>query len=103
MCCDLGFGTGQFTDLKLTHLIPKERMTEDYFVKMTEMTCYSWEILRAIRGEWKPSPAAPLLQRISQWRYEQTVDRRDKRFIEAQRKAKASAREYILQNHLSKQ
>jgi glycosyltransferase involved in cell wall biosynthesis len=103
MTCDLGYGTGQFADLKLTHLIPKERITEDYLVKMTEMTVYSWEILLAIRGESKPSPAPPLLQRISHWRYEQAISGRERRFLEAQRNAKTKAQEYILKHHISNQ
>jgi len=31
---DLGFGTGRFSDLKVRHLIPKERMTKEYIEKL---------------------------------------------------------------------
>jgi glycosyltransferase involved in cell wall biosynthesis len=103
MTCDLGFGTGLFKDLKLTHLIPKERLTEDYFVKVTEMTSYSWEILLAIRGEWRPPPPLSLWQRIQHWRYEQTVSGRERRFLEAERNAKAKAQEYILKHNITNQ
>lgn len=98
--CDLGYGTGLFTDLKLTHLIPKERINEDYLVKIVEMTSYSWDLLLAIRGEWKPSGCTSLLQRLSQWRYERTLNQRERRFMEAEREGKAKARNFILKNNV---
>ena len=36
LACDMGFGMGVFPGLKLTHLIPKERVTEDYLLKIVE-------------------------------------------------------------------
>ena len=36
LACKLGFGMGVFPELKLTHLIPKERVTEDYLLKIVE-------------------------------------------------------------------
>jgi glycosyltransferase involved in cell wall biosynthesis len=34
--CDLGLGVGLITSLKLTHLIPPERLTEDYLARLAE-------------------------------------------------------------------
>lgn len=34
--CGLGLGMGLFPDLRLTHLIPNHRLTEDYLVRLTE-------------------------------------------------------------------
>jgi glycosyltransferase involved in cell wall biosynthesis len=34
--CRLGFGMGIFPQLRLTHLIPKERVTEDFLLRMQE-------------------------------------------------------------------
>src|SRR5262249_589489 len=34
VACDLGLGMGVFPELRLTHLIPKERLNENYFVKL---------------------------------------------------------------------
>jgi Glycosyl transferase family 2 len=34
--CDLGFGIGIFPELKLTHLIPKSRIAEDYLINLAE-------------------------------------------------------------------
>ena len=54
--CDLGFGTGEFTSLKLTHLIPPSRLDEDYLVRLTEGIHYSIIILESLRGKLPPQP-----------------------------------------------
>jgi glycosyltransferase involved in cell wall biosynthesis len=41
VCCSHGFGIGIFPELKLTHLIPQHRCSEDYFVRFVEGTCLS--------------------------------------------------------------
>jgi glycosyltransferase involved in cell wall biosynthesis len=50
VACSLGLGVGIFPELKLTHLIPKERVKEDYLVKLAEgigtsaqLLAYKWE------------------------------------------------------------
>jgi Glycosyl transferase family 2 len=48
---DLGFGTGRFKRLKLTHLIPAQRLTEDYIVRLQVGIRTSNEILAAGRGK----------------------------------------------------
>ena len=47
---DVGLGTGRSTQLKLTHLIPKSRLTLDYFVRHAEGDAASHLVYRAIRG-----------------------------------------------------
>ena len=37
-CCTQGSGFGIFPDLKLTHLIPRHRVSEDYIVRLVEGT-----------------------------------------------------------------
>jgi glycosyltransferase involved in cell wall biosynthesis len=41
VCCTHGFGIGIFPELKLTHLIPQHRCSEDYFIRFVEGTCFS--------------------------------------------------------------
>ena len=41
VCCSAGFGIGVFPELKLTHLIPRRRLSEDYFVCLAEGTYIS--------------------------------------------------------------
>ncbi|MEA5573961.1 glycosyltransferase [Calothrix sp. UHCC 0171] len=48
--CDVGLGTGQFKDLKMTHLIPASRLEEEYLVKLVEGIIYSHKILDSFRG-----------------------------------------------------
>lgn len=47
--CDLGLGMGMFTSLKLTHLIPADRLTEDYLVRLVEGLAYSSIVLDSFR------------------------------------------------------
>ncbi len=49
--CDLGMGMGQFTALKLTHLIPAQRLQEEYLLRLEEGMSYSGIMLRFLRGE----------------------------------------------------
>lgn len=48
--CDLGLGVGLISSLKLTHLIPPERMTEDYLERLAEGISFSSTLLDAIYG-----------------------------------------------------
>lgn len=34
--CSLGFGMGVFPELRMTHLIPKERVSDEYFLRLAE-------------------------------------------------------------------
>lgn len=47
--CDLGMGMGMFASLKLTHLIPPDRLTEDYLVRLVEGLAYSSLVLNSFR------------------------------------------------------
>ncbi|BAZ10117.1 family 2 glycosyl transferase [Calothrix sp. NIES-4071] len=49
--CDMGFGTGQFTSLKMTHLMPASRLKEDYLLRILRDTYYSGTILNYLRGK----------------------------------------------------
>jgi glycosyltransferase involved in cell wall biosynthesis len=43
--CSLGLGTGNFLRLRLTHLIPKERVREEYLLRMMEGQELAWALL----------------------------------------------------------
>jgi glycosyltransferase involved in cell wall biosynthesis len=47
----LGYGFGIFPELKLNHLIPKSRATEDYLLRVVEGHACSWILLKARYGE----------------------------------------------------
>lgn len=57
--CDLDLGVGLFCALKLTHLIPPQRLTENYLCRLAEGIQYSSTILMALRG-MPPTPRAPI-------------------------------------------
>lgn len=53
--CDLGLGVGLVAALKLTHLIPPERLTLDYLARLTEGIYFSAVVL----AHYRPEAAAP--------------------------------------------
>jgi glycosyltransferase involved in cell wall biosynthesis len=46
VACKIGLGTGVFPELRLTHLIPRERVEENYLVKLFEGATISWMLLQ---------------------------------------------------------
>lgn len=47
---DIGLGIGKFTRLKLTHIIPASRLTEEYLLKILKGIVYSMKIMHYLRG-----------------------------------------------------
>ena len=45
IACNIGFGVGVFPELRISHLIPKERLSVDYLVNMRESTMISFVLL----------------------------------------------------------
>ena len=48
--CDIGLGVGIIASLKLTHLIPPERLTDDYLMRLAEGIFFSAVILAHLRS-----------------------------------------------------
>jgi hypothetical protein len=48
--CDLGLGNGLFAALKLTHLMPRERLEEDYLLRLMEAQGTSAILLNSFRS-----------------------------------------------------
>lgn len=67
-----GLGTGVFRALALAHLIPKERLTLDYFVRLAAGHAYSYNLLRRLLGQplrtEEASGSERLLQLYRRWR-----------------------------------
>jgi hypothetical protein len=51
--CDIGLGVGLIASLKLTHLIPPDRLTESYLVRLTEGIYFSAVVLAHFRAASK--------------------------------------------------
>lgn len=81
---DLGYGTGTFTGLKLTHLIPKARLAEDYLLRLVESTTYSVTLLKALRGYAPPMPSRS--QRLLDWYQSLHLDSQVRQFEAARRR-----------------
>jgi glycosyltransferase involved in cell wall biosynthesis len=76
---DKGLGTGVFPELKLIHLIPKERVSTEYLLKMCQaattshlLLTYKWS------GSLPPHPFSPraLLSMLKNWVTQRGLDRR---------------------------
>lgn len=52
VACDMNLGLGLFCSLKLLHLIPVKRITDEYLFKLCEGFGYSETILDALRGRF---------------------------------------------------
>ena len=62
--CDIGLGVGLIASLKLTHLIPPERLTEDYLTRLAEGIYYSGALVDHVRGV-KPAVRPVLGARVA--------------------------------------
>jgi glycosyltransferase involved in cell wall biosynthesis len=69
--CDLGLERGVFKDLRLVHFIPRQRLTEEYFIRMKEGLACSMVLLSAIRNGqpqfYKKSLTKKLRHFFSSW------------------------------------
>ena len=86
---DLGCGTGVFTGLKLTHLIPKDRLSEEYLLRLVESTTYSVTLLKVIRGYALAQPSRS--QKLLEWYQSLFLDARVRRFEQARQRGFAAA------------
>jgi glycosyltransferase involved in cell wall biosynthesis len=97
--CDLGLGNGLFASLKLTHLIPKERLSESYLLKLLEAQVVSARLLESFRSngdartkrKWKTVVADQLRPLF--------MSSRDRRFFRAVRNGERKAFELLSNNH----
>jgi hypothetical protein len=53
---DMNFGVGTFCRLRLTHVITRERLTEDYIIRLYAGIGQSSKVLEAVRPHFKRLP-----------------------------------------------
>jgi glycosyltransferase involved in cell wall biosynthesis len=87
--CDLSMGVGLFASLKLTHLIPPNRLTEDYLVRLAEGTAFSGIIFRSFRSP--VNARLRLTTRIADIGRMMRMGRRERRFFLATRNGEREA------------
>lgn len=94
--CDIGLGTGQFVSLRLTHLIPANRLQEEYLCKLIEAIAYSGLMLKFFRGNIpifpNTSSRKSLIEIYHLWR----LNSRERRFYKARERGKSLAIQEIL-------
>jgi glycosyltransferase involved in cell wall biosynthesis len=91
----LGFGV--FSRLKLTHLIPAKRLSEDYLVALMREMNASVLVLRYLQDGSIPNISLSWLERLRNASYLLRAGRRARRFFLAERDAKVRARRLILE------
>jgi hypothetical protein len=84
--CDIGLGVGVFGALRLTHLIPPERLRESYLLALAENIAMSSVILRSFRSALEPNGARSLKKRIADALRVATMKRHDRRVFLAVRR-----------------
>jgi glycosyltransferase involved in cell wall biosynthesis len=100
--CDMGLGTGQFTALKLTHLIPANRLDESYLLKLSESMTYSNTIVQAVRGDLQEIDlqeisVSLLKQKLRECYYFLTMSPRERRFQAALQNGRKLAIQHLKQ------
>ncbi|MBC8029381.1 MAG: glycosyltransferase family 2 protein [Pyrinomonadaceae bacterium] len=93
--CDLGLGMGLFTSLKLTHLIPADRLTEEYLVRLVEGLAYSTLVLNSFRPSNGSTPPRNWATSAADFARLLIRDRRERRFFRAVRKGERKAAELL--------
>ncbi len=91
--CDLGFGNGVFSRLKLTHLIPAGRLEESYLLRLVEALSYSKVMLDAAHGRVPSRPSRS--QRLFDYYCHLHVGARERRFLQAKARGRSRALDEI--------
>lgn len=75
---DLGLGSGVFKELKLTHIIPQNRITEEYLLKLRENLTCSGMLLLSLRARELKQPS--FIRRVAEFARLLTMNTYDRRF-----------------------
>ena len=86
---DLGLGTGIFTELAMTHLMPRNRIEEPYLLRLVEGHACSTVILMALRDQNLHAPRRHLLARFREWRLRRSLGPFAKKIHAARRRGEA--------------
>lgn len=62
-----GWGVGMFPQLRLTHLIPAQRLTLEYFERLSEGTAASGVLMKSLRGDAASHPTQMGFARCVHW------------------------------------
>ena len=82
---DLGYGTGVFIRLRITHFMPAARVHQDYLLRLAEGHAYSMVILQALRSPATAAERRGLIGRIREFRYRRTLNAAERLLHDARR------------------
>lgn len=100
--CDLRLGNALFASLKLTHLMPRERLHEDYLLKLMEGQTFSAVVLNSFRSNGRPPLSVGLRTAVADRLRLAMMDGRDRRFVRAARKGQRKALRFLADGANSK-
>ncbi|MDF3056761.1 MAG: family 2 glycosyl transferase [Rariglobus sp.] len=86
----LGFGTGVFTSLRLTHLMPASRVQESYLLRLAEGHASSTVFLHHLHGRTTHRRTG-WMARLRHWRYRRHLDAVGRRLDDALQRGESSA------------
>ncbi len=86
---DLGLGTGVFTALALTHLMPRGRVEEAYLLRLVEGHACSTVLLHALRGACGNPPDGGWLARVREFRLRRALNPVARQIHDARRRGEA--------------
>ena len=90
-----GWGVGRFTCLKLRHLIAGRRLEEGYFGSLVANQWCSNILLKYLHGIREVEPPESPLRRFSLWRYERSMNPRQRWLAQAEHRGRRHAAEII--------
>lgn len=93
--CDIGYGTGIFTNLRLKHLIPANRISIEYLIRLVEGSSYSMKILESFRLAKEPSLEPFWKRKLSEFYKLQKMHPQERPLFKAKLKAEELAKKHI--------
>jgi len=81
---ELGLETARFAELRLVHIMPRNRLEEGYLLRLVESISFSTVILEGLRGGKPPVTAARLTAYAREWMRGWRLPKRTRRFYHAE-------------------
>lgn len=96
---EMGFGMGVFKSLRMKHIIPPQRLTEEYLIKLMEGLKFSHIVLSKLRHQTLKYQYS-IIDRFRNFYYLFRLNGQARRFYKAKIKGEMKAFKFIKQNNL---